>query len=89
MARRHVIRDSIHIRNHAWNLIDPPKGMKPVERKWTYEETDVDITSIKVSSCQKIIYDKVQGVYYHKIGSYIAIFKSVRIIAKILVFTRK
>ena len=89
MAGRHEIRDSIHIQNQAWNLVDPTEGMKPIERKWTYEETDVNITSIKGSTCQKIGYDKVQGVDYDKIGSFIAIFKSVRIIEKILVFTRK
>ena len=89
MPRRHVIRDSIHIRNQAWNLIEPPEDMNPIERKRTYEETDVDITSIKGLTCRKIVYDKVQGVDYDKIGSSVAIFKYVRIIAKILVFTRK
>ena len=84
MARRHVIRDSIHIRNQAWNLRDPPEGMKPIERKWICEETDVDITSIKGSTCQKIVYDKVQGVDYDKIGYSVAIFKSVQIMAKYL-----
>ena len=25
-----------------WNLIDPPKGAEPIERKWNYKETDMD-----------------------------------------------
>ena len=24
--------------NQAWNLIDPPEGMQPIERKWIYKE---------------------------------------------------
>ena len=26
----------------VWNLIDPPEGVKPTERKWIHKETDVD-----------------------------------------------
>ncbi len=23
--------------NQVWNLVDPPEGMKPIERKWIYK----------------------------------------------------
>ena len=42
-GKSHKIRDSIHVRNQVWNLVDPPEGMKPIERKWIYKETDVDV----------------------------------------------
>ncbi len=42
-GKNHKIRDSIHVRNQVWNLVDPPEGMKPIERKWIYEEADVDV----------------------------------------------
>ena len=35
----------------------------------------MDVTSIKDSTCRKIVYDKVQGVDYDKIGSSVAIFE--------------
>ena len=25
------------------DLMDPPEGVKPTERKWIYKETDVDV----------------------------------------------
>ena len=28
--------------NQVWNLIDPPEGVKPTERKWNYKEIYVD-----------------------------------------------
>ena len=28
--------------NQVWNLVDPPEGVKPIEHKWIYKETDVD-----------------------------------------------
>jgi hypothetical protein len=43
MVKNHKICDSIHVRNQVWNLVDPPEGMKPIERKWIYEEADVDV----------------------------------------------
>ena len=39
------------------------------------EEIDMDIVSIKDSTCRKIVYGKVQGVDYDKIGSSVAIFE--------------
>ena len=35
----------------------------------------MDVASIKDSTCRKIVYDKVQGVDYDKIGSSVAMFK--------------
>ena len=29
-------------KNKFWNLINPPKGAEPIERKWNYKEIDVD-----------------------------------------------
>ena len=29
--------------DQVWDLMDPPKGVKPIERKWNYKETDVDV----------------------------------------------
>ena len=29
--------------NQVWNLVDPPEGVKPTERKWNYKYTDVDV----------------------------------------------
>ena len=29
--------------DQVWDLMDPPKGVKPIERKWHYKETDVDV----------------------------------------------
>ena len=28
--------------DQVWDLMDPPEGVKPTERKWIYKETDVD-----------------------------------------------
>ena len=42
MAIRRRIRDSIHIQNQVWNLVVPPEGLKPIECKWIYKETDMD-----------------------------------------------
>ena len=42
MDVRHRIRDSIHIQNQVWNLVVPPEGLKSIECKWIYKETDMD-----------------------------------------------
>ena len=42
MAIRRRIRDNIHIQDQVWNLVVPPEGLKPIECKWIYKETDVD-----------------------------------------------
>ena len=28
--------------DQVWDLMEPPKGVKPIERKWIYKETDMD-----------------------------------------------
>ena len=44
------------------------------------------ISSIKGSTCRKEVYDKVQRVYYDKIGSFRAMLKSVWIILAITAY---
>ena len=29
--------------DQVWDLMDPPKGMKPIKCKWSYKVTDVDV----------------------------------------------
>ena len=29
--------------DQVWDLMDPPKGVKPIERKWNYKVTDMDV----------------------------------------------
>jgi hypothetical protein len=56
--------------NQVWNLVDPPIGMMPIERRWIYKETDVDVYIHKMLNLSKGVYDKVQKVDYNKIGSF-------------------
>ena len=29
--------------DQVWDLMDPPKGVKPIKCKWNYKVTDVDV----------------------------------------------
>ena len=29
--------------DQVWDLMDPPKGVKPIKRKWNYKVRDVDV----------------------------------------------
>ena len=29
--------------DQVWDLMDPPKGVKPIERKWNYKVIDMDV----------------------------------------------
>ena len=29
--------------DQVWDLMDPPKGVKPIERKWNDKEKDADV----------------------------------------------
>jgi hypothetical protein len=56
------------MKNQVWNLVDPPEGMMPIERRWIYKETDMDVYIHKRINLSKGVYDKVQKVDYNKIG---------------------
>jgi hypothetical protein len=56
------------MKNQVWNLVDPPKSMMPIERRWIYKETDMDVYIHKRINLSKGVYDKVQKVDYNKIG---------------------
>jgi hypothetical protein len=60
MAWRHKIQDRIHVQNQVWNLVDPPEGMMPIECRWIYKETDMDVYIHKNLNLSKGVYDKVQ-----------------------------
>ena len=42
MARCHKSGIVSMYEDQVRDLMDPPEGVKPIERKWIYQETDVD-----------------------------------------------
>jgi hypothetical protein len=56
-------------KNHVWNLVNPPETWCLSNVNGSIKKQTWMFTSIKVSTCQKCLYDKVQKVDYNKIGS--------------------
>ena len=59
--------------NQVWNLVDPPEGMMPIEHKWIYKETDVDVhIHYKESTCHKDLLTKFKELTTIRLTSYVA-----------------
>lgn len=61
-------------------MVDPLEGIKPIERIWMYKDIDVDVHIHRISTCRKGVHDKIQRVDYDKIGSSVAMLKTIGII---------
>ena len=47
--------------NQVWNLVDPPEGMKPIERKWIYKvDRHGCIHPLKGSTYRKVFSTKFE-----------------------------
>ncbi|KAL0453688.1 UNVERIFIED_CONTAM: Copia protein [Sesamum latifolium] len=71
--------------NQVWNLVDLPKGVKPVEFKWVYKHklgADQEVTTFKARLVEKG-YTQRPGVDFEKTYSPVAMAKSIRILLSI------
>ncbi|KAL0291581.1 UNVERIFIED_CONTAM: Retrovirus-related Pol polyprotein from transposon TNT 1-94 [Sesamum radiatum] len=71
--------------NQVWTLIDPPKGVRPVGRKWIYKrklETDGEVTAFKARLVAKG-YTQRPWVDFEETYSPVAMAKSIRILLAI------
>ena len=68
--------------NQVWDLVDAPKGVKPIGCKWIYKrKTNVDgnIQTYKARLVAKG-YRQIQGIDYEETFSPVAMIKSIRIL---------
>ncbi|KAL0291383.1 UNVERIFIED_CONTAM: hypothetical protein Scaly_2640000 [Sesamum calycinum] len=71
--------------NLVWTIVDPPKGVKPLECKWIYKRklgADGEVTAFKVRLVTKG-YSQQPGVNFEKTYSLVAMAKSTRILLAI------
>ncbi|KAL0315178.1 UNVERIFIED_CONTAM: hypothetical protein Scaly_2880900 [Sesamum calycinum] len=71
--------------NLVWTIVDPPKGVKPLECKWIYKRklgADGEVTTFKVRLVTKG-YSQQPGVNFEKTYSLVAMAKSTRILLAI------
>ena len=71
--------------NQVWELVDPPKGHKPISHKWILKikrKTDDTIKRYKACLIAKG-YTQQEGIYYEEIFSPIVRFTSIHLILAI------
>jgi Reverse transcriptase (RNA-dependent DNA polymerase) len=74
--------------NQVWNLVDLPKGVRPIENKWVFKrksDMDGNLTTYKARLVVKG-YKQIQGIDFDETFSLVAMFKSIRILLAITAF---
>ena len=68
--------------NQVWTLVDPPKGIKPIECKWIFKKK-MDMEGNVITYKARLVdkgYRQKQGVDYDETFSPIVMLKSIRIL---------
>jgi hypothetical protein len=74
--------------NRAWNLVDPPDGVRAIECKWIFKKkTDAD-GNIHIYKARLIAkgFRQIQGVDYDETFLLVAVLKSIRILLAIAAY---
>ena len=74
--------------NQVWTLVDPPKGVKPIDCKWVYKKKtnmNGNMITYKARLVEKG-YKQRQDVDFDEIFSLITILKSIRILLTIAAY---
>src|SRR3954465_11524847 len=79
--------ESMH-QNQVWKLVEPPKGLKPIECKWIFKrKTDGD-GNLTVYKARLVAngFRRVQGVDYDETFSPVVMLKSIRILLEVAAY---
>ena len=87
MAQSYAIQNGVY-ENQVWNLVDPPKGVKPIQCKWIFK-IKIDANGNPTIYIARLVvkgFSHVEGVDYDETFSPVAMLKSLRIMMTIAAY---